>query len=72
VSTSQPQAKGARFEVDTAQMLAPGNACTAVEISRRRMTASVRLIKAASADWQVSDVPSANAVPAGSQTEPAK
>lgn len=50
------------LDVVIAQTFALGNERTAVDISRRRMTASVRLIKALGGDWNVADLPTGDAV----------
>ena len=49
------------LEVVVAQTLALTNERTAVDIARRRMMASVRLIKALGGDWSVADLPAGNA-----------
>jgi outer membrane protein TolC len=57
------------LDVVTGQSFALGNERTALDSSRRRMTASVGLIKALGGDWQIPDLPSADAVLAGSHQE---
>jgi NodT family efflux transporter outer membrane factor (OMF) lipoprotein len=50
------------LDVVIAQTFALTNERNAVGISRRRMAASVRLIKALGGDWKVSDLPSGKAI----------
>ena len=54
------------LDVVIAQTFALSNQRTALDISRRRMTASVRLIKALGGDWHVADLPTADAIASGS------
>ena len=58
-TTNRYEAGAASYlEVVVAQTFALTNERAAVDISRRRMTASVRLIKAMGGDWSVADLPS--------------
>jgi len=50
------------LDVVIAQTFALSNQRAALDISRRRMTASVRLVKALGGDWSVADLPSGDAV----------
>jgi len=57
-TTNRYQAGAVSYlEVVVAQTLALNNERTAVDISRRRMMASVRLVKAMGGDWSVADLP---------------
>jgi NodT family efflux transporter outer membrane factor (OMF) lipoprotein len=56
------------LDVVVVQALALSNERTSIQISRRRMGASVRLIKAVGGGWQVSDLPSGQDVMARSAT----
>jgi NodT family efflux transporter outer membrane factor (OMF) lipoprotein len=60
------------LEVVIAQTFALANERAAVDISRRRMIASVRLVKALGGDWNVADLPAGNAGVAGPKTQTAK
>jgi NodT family efflux transporter outer membrane factor (OMF) lipoprotein len=50
------------LDVVVVQAVALSNERTSIQVSRRRMAASVRLIKAVGGGWQVSDLPTAQAV----------
>ncbi len=63
LATNRYSAGAANYlDVVVAQTFALTNERTAVDISRRRMTASVRLIKALGGDWNVVDLPTGDAV----------
>jgi NodT family efflux transporter outer membrane factor (OMF) lipoprotein len=60
-TTNRYEAGAASYlEVVVAQTFALSNERAAVDISRRRMIASVRLIKALGGDWSVADLPPGN------------
>ncbi len=62
-TTNRYEAGAASYlEVVVAQTFALTNERAAVDISRRRMMASVRLIKAMGGDWNVADLPTADAI----------
>ncbi len=57
-TTNRYEAGAASYlEVVVAQTFALTNERAAVDISRRRMVASVRLVKAMGGDWSVADLP---------------
>jgi NodT family efflux transporter outer membrane factor (OMF) lipoprotein len=61
-TTNRYQAGAVSYlEVVVAQTTALSNERAAVDIARRRMMASVRLIKAMGGDWSVADLPAGNA-----------
>src|SRR5258706_3456434 len=61
-TTNRYQAGAASFlDVVVAQTFALANERAAVDIARRRMMASVRLVKAMGGDWSVADLPAGNA-----------
>jgi NodT family efflux transporter outer membrane factor (OMF) lipoprotein len=61
-TTNRYEAGAASYlEVVVAQTFALTNERAAVDIARRRMMASVRLIKALGGDWSVADLPAGNA-----------
>ncbi len=61
-TTNRYEAGAASYlEVVVAQTFALANERAAVDIARRRMMASVRLIKAMGGDWSVADLPSGDA-----------
>ncbi|MEO8135950.1 MAG: efflux transporter outer membrane subunit [Betaproteobacteria bacterium] len=61
-TTNRYQAGAVSYlEVVVAQTTALSNERAAVDIARRRMTASVRLIKAMGGDWSVADLPAGDA-----------
>jgi NodT family efflux transporter outer membrane factor (OMF) lipoprotein len=60
------------LEVVVAQTASLSNDRAALDISRRRMAASVRLIKALGGDWNVARLPTPEAVAAGPQPGPRK
>jgi NodT family efflux transporter outer membrane factor (OMF) lipoprotein len=57
------------LDVVVAQTFALSNERVAVDISRRRMSAAVRLIKALGGDWNVAQLPSGDALANGSGPE---
>ena len=65
-TTNRYQGGAASYlEVVVAQTFALTNERAAVDVARRRMMASVRLIKALGGDWNVADLPAGEAI--GSQ-----
>ena len=61
-TTNRYEAGAASYlEVVIAQTFALANERAAVDISRRRMMASVRLVKAMGGDWRVADLPAGDA-----------
>ena len=72
-TTNRYEAGAASYlEVVVAQTFALSNERAAVDISRRRMIASVLLVKAMGGDWNVQDLPPGNATAAGEKTQRAK
>jgi NodT family efflux transporter outer membrane factor (OMF) lipoprotein len=57
------------LDVVVAQTFALSNERVAVDISRRRMSAAVRLVKALGGDWNVAQLPSGDAIVAGKGPE---
>jgi outer membrane protein TolC len=72
-ATNRYEAGAASYlDVVVAQTFALANERAAVDISRRRMMASVRLVKALGGDWNVADLPAGDVTVAGSKAGSAK
>lgn len=73
LTTNRYEAGAANYlEVVVAQAVALNNERTAVDISRRRMAASVRLVKALGGGWSLADLPSTEEVTARTASTPAQ